>query len=524
MWNQFFLENVHFAVNLFAALVFFGVSWLYYDAWKSDKNINGLLRAVGFVLLTLSFVIHAAFLEVALLGNSLVPESLHLWVQIIFRNLGYLFVLFSVGTEKLQPKPKVNAFVVPFAITSIVLLQVIPFFLALLITIFYFRRATYGLERHLKLVTLSFAFITFSEFFSLASLFRATDNVDIYNLVTALGPLWIIEHLLLLVGIFILGRWVFGYLLKQFQTQLFMIISSMVLVIFLITTVCFTALLLKNIEDETTKQLESDVRVLEYALVSKKEASVGDAQTIAQNQNVIDALVQKDRPKLAAIAEELLLSKNNSFLVIVDTNGQIVARGEDKEKVGGSLSDDVLIKRALVGQSASSAATKDGVLVPELSLRGASPIKSDQNIIGAVMVGTQVDNAFVDGIKKATGLEASLYSDNSLSATTLVGSDNKSRLVGVKEESKIIKEKVLRDAQSYSGSVNINNKPLFAAYLPLKNVDNNPIGMLFVARSQIGVLKAASRSIELTFILTSVMILVSIIPSYLVSRYIAKQL
>ena len=51
MWIQFFLENGHFALNILAALVTFGVAWLYSDAYTINKKKHLLLKISGFLLL-----------------------------------------------------------------------------------------------------------------------------------------------------------------------------------------------------------------------------------------------------------------------------------------------------------------------------------------------------------------------------------------------------------------------------------------------------------------------------------------
>ena len=38
MWLQFFLENLRFAINLFAGFVFFAVGWLYFDVRQEKRN------------------------------------------------------------------------------------------------------------------------------------------------------------------------------------------------------------------------------------------------------------------------------------------------------------------------------------------------------------------------------------------------------------------------------------------------------------------------------------------------------
>src|SRR3990172_7994230 len=105
----------------------------------------------------------------------------------------------------------------------------------------YLRRATVGLERHLKVVTVSFFVLSLSELLSLSSLFVKSTNVGVYQLVAPFGWLWITEHLVMLFGVGMLGKWVWNYLTQRLQPQLFMIFTSMILGIFLLTTTVFTA-------------------------------------------------------------------------------------------------------------------------------------------------------------------------------------------------------------------------------------------------------------------------------------------
>jgi hypothetical protein len=395
--------------------------------------------------------------------------------------------------------------------------------LAVIVGLLYLRRASVGLENHLKTVAVVFYILAFYELVSLADLLKETNNVDMYKLVAPFGPIWIVAHLLLLVSVFVLGKWLYSYLLKRFQTQLFMIFTTMVLVVFLLTTVTFTALLLRNLQDETLSRLETDVAVLDFAISSKQGENVSDAQVLAENYQVIEAVEAKDKKFLMDLTLGFLLNKKKSTLVVVSDSGLVLARGEDSERTGDSISDDPLIKRSLLGETASSVVTKDGVLGPEISIRSVVPVKKGEMIIGVVMMGVAIDNAYVDGVKEATGLTASIYGDNALAATTLIAADGKSRYIGIREENFEIKERVLRKGEKYKGAVNLLNTPYFAAYLPLKDVDSNPVGMLFVGKLQVGVLQAASRSIELTFMVAVVLMIMAIFPAYLVSRYIAAQ-
>jgi hypothetical protein len=533
MLLQFILENTHFALNLVAALVFFAIFWLYFDAWTGRKALKEVPRLLGFLLLTLSFIAHAVFLETSLIQDSLVSEQLHFFLLLILRVPAYIFIIIALVINPLQKKPEQEAvkssnFGIVFTPVGFIILLPLAVLLypvlAVAVGILYLKRASVGLENHLKPVGIAFLILGFFELLSVSSIFRDTSNIDIYNLVAAFGPIWILEHIVLLIAVALLGRWVFGYLLKRLQTQLFMFFTTFVLFAFLFITVTFTSLILNNLVDETLVQLETNVKVLNFALESKKAESLSDAQVVAQNPQVQQAVVDKNRSELFETLEGILLTKGQSFLVVTDENGQVLARGEDKERIGDSLSDDALIRRALLGESAISVVTKDAALSPEVSVRASTSIKAGGEVIGTVMTGITVDNAFVDGVKSATGLESVIYGDNQISASTIVSADGKTRLIGLKEENSSIKEKVLIKGENLVSTSNILNVPYYSAYLPLKDVDNNPVGMLFVGKRQVGVLETAGKSIEATFIVAVILLILSIFPAYFISKYLNGQI
>jgi hypothetical protein len=524
MWSQFFLENIHFAINLFAALVFFGVSWLYFDAWIIRKTPLGGARILGFLFLTFSFIFHATYIESSILPVSVIGENLQGIFFPIFQISGLLLIITSLLAEPIQAQPR-NA---PAKSSSPAFLGLgnAPIFTPMLyglVGTLYFRRATIGLERHLKPVAIAFYILALSGLFGLSNLARSVDNITLYQLTAPFGPLWIIEHLLLLVAVALISHWVFGYLLKRLMSQIFMFASVTILGIFLITTATFTYLLVKSLEEETLNQLVSDAKVLQYSIDSLSAQSLSDAEVVAKNPQVISALVDKSRQGLGDLTQNVLLSKKESFLTIINGSGQVLARGEDKEHYGDYLASDPLVRRALLGQSATSIETKNGTLAPEISVRAATPINSQGKIIGAVLAGTIIDNAFIDGIEQATGLVGSLYGDDQLSATTIAVGSAHARPIGARETSPIVKEIVLQNGQGYSGAVTFLNLPLYAAYQPLKDIDNVPVGMLMVARPQIGVLAAAGKSIEITFLASALLLVLAAIPSYLVSKYLTSQ-
>ena len=534
--TQFLLTNAHFTINLLVALVCFSVAWLYFDAWLGRHDIREGTKMLGFMLLSLSFVAHATQIDKSILENPILGSDTLLYLTTLFRTLGYLVLIFGQLIDPLQPLPsyRKSATQKGFGINkSAAVVLALPFsgfaffiypVLAAVTAFLYIRRATAGLEFHLRTIGYSFTLLSISELLSTASSFQYTSNVDIESLVKAFGPLWIAEHVFLIFFMVILGIWVWGYLMKRLETELFIIFTTTTLVIFLITAIFFTNVSLGNQRRDILRNLEINVSVLQFSIDSKKNETLSDAQLIAQNPDVISAIDASDRKKLADIAVTSLLAKKQAYLIIVSKTGEILARGNDPEKIGGSLSDDPLIKKSLAGNDVSGVVTTEGVMAPAVSVRSVVQIKKGGDLIGAALVGQNIDNTFVDTLKNATGLDTSIYGDNIRSATTFISPDGKSRWVGIKEETSDIKKTVLLEGKPYSGKVNILNVPYLATFTPLKNSDDTPIGMLFVGRPKIATIKATSALIEQTFLVTVVLLVISVFPSYFISKYIVDQL
>jgi hypothetical protein len=526
VWYQFLSENFHFAINLFTALAFFSIFWLYFDAWIDRKNFKEGFKIVGYLLLSIAFLLHATYIESGVLTTSIINIGFSEKLAIILKNIGYFLLLIGLIIDPLQPKPNLNKIPLHSLVISpaIAVSFLISPVLTILIAWLYLRRATVGLENHIKKVSLSFFFFAIYEVLNTPSIFINSLNVDIFRLVAPFGPIWIAAHFFQAIAAGVLVFWAFSYLLKRINTQLFIIFTTVILSIFLLTAVSFTFLLLKNLSDETLTRLDTDVSVLSFSLDSKKSESLAFASILSNNSAVVEAVANKDKKILSQESEKLLVSHQINSLVVVDENGQVLARGEDRDRTGDSLSDDSLVKRALIGEQISSLVSVQGAIAPSVLVRAATPITSDENIIGAVVVAITLDNSFLDGIKEYTGLEAGIYGGDVLSATTISDLKGQTRPIGIKESSLDIKDNVLTKGENYKGLVSLLNTSYFAVYRPLKDVDNEVVGMLLVGRPAVSIFATAGKSIELTFLVTIVLVLLSIFPSYFISKYITNQL
>lgn len=522
LFELLFLSTAHFALLVLTAFVFFAAGLLYLDSWQVNKKMKTpLLRSTGFFLLALVASLSATSLKF--------PEIIFL-TQLL--NISGLFIiLISLTSEPvLHPPKKENLAVMTTFALPVISQALIPLsgVLMLLIAVTYFRRATEGLDKQLKPAAIAFFFLALSELVRISFFWEDTSVIFWSKLLAPLGIVWNIHDILQFVGIGILGVWVWGYIRFRLQVQLFTSTVALSLVIFLITTFFYTFLLLKNLEDDALIHLKTDVNVLKYSLESLSQQTLAQAQAIAQDSSIKEAFAKNDKDQLYTLTTDYLLAQKTSTLIVASSSGQVVMRSEDRDRVNDSISTNPVVLAALEGKEGATVSYSEGIVVPEITVLAAVPIRDGSRlsgkISGVVLTGFTIDSAFVDGVKAVTGLDTAVFGKDKRAATTFVAADGKSRFTGTIETNKEVLDTVLEEGNVFVGASEVLNQPYYTAYAPLKASDNSVIGMLFVGKLQNTLSDAAKRSIDLTFLGSIVLILISLIPAYFFSRFLQEHL
>jgi hypothetical protein len=512
MLAQLFFANYHFGTSVFEALVFFATGWLYLDSWKIAKDTKrDLVRSAGFFLLAAVAMVHASTLEI---------PALILSSQMV-KILALILIAGSLAAEPVLHTPEKEAAIIfPFILlaNSLVPLSAALF---LVVSLLYFRQSTEGLARQIKPAGLGFLALGLAELINVGFFASETTIVFWSKLLARYGLFWNASHLLEFTGIVILGFWTASYLRFKADLQLFITIVSFSLVVFIATTATFTFLLLRNLEADNLAGLKTDVGVMQYAMERLKLEALADARAVAKNSDVESAFLEGEKEKLFELTSELMLRQETNFLNVATASGEVVARAEDRERVGDSLTENSIFKTAISGTAVVTVAAKEGAMAPEIEVLAAD---SFINNTGAVITGFRVDNAFVDGVRITTGLDTSVYSKEVRVATTFIAPDGKSRFIGTKETDEKILATVLERGEIYTGVAKILNQPFYTAYAPLTNVEGESMGMLFVGKPQKELFETAQKSTRLTFTASAFFILLSIAPAYWVSRYIKENI
>jgi hypothetical protein len=511
MLSNYIFTNLGFALSVASALVFFITGWLYLDSWKVEKKIkNDLVRSIGFFLLAAVSITHASLLEIPVLNFSLQV------VQVV----ALCLVAGSLVVEPiLRTPPKGLAIILPFAMLTNLL---VPLTTVLLfeIAFLYFRKSTIGNVKQIKPAALAFFFLALAELINVSFFWQGTTNPFWSQILALYGPVWIIVCTVKFIGLALLARWTWGYFRFQIGTQLFIIAVSASVGFFFVTTVSFTFLLLHNFENDALSHLKTDVRVVQYAIERLQKEALSSATAVAENPEVKNAFNRNNTNNLYNLTSNLMLSYNTNFLSVINNTGKVIMRGEDKDAVGDVLTSDPTVKSALGGQRLATVVSLEGAVAPRIQIKASVPIYNNSKVQGAISTGFWIDSAFVDGIKNMTGLDTTIFGGNTRAATTFVAPDGKTRFVGSLETNSAVLKTVLEKEEIFVGTSSIFNKPYYTAYAPLITYPNKVIGMIFVGKLQTELSETAQKSIQLTFIGSIILMILSLVPIYYISRYI----
>jgi len=502
MLADFWLNNFHFALEFFGAVVLFALSWLAFDAFLIKKEMKTFLKGLGFLLF-------AGWNVVNSLG---VKSDIWLTVFLFAYLLGLFFILLNLWLEKPPKKPVFEAIIVLPAISGILLsVHIAATFLLALIAVLAIKRYKGEELKSLKPLFLAFIFLAISSILTVIGL-RAEEII----------PLWISEHILKAIGFTFLTVWGWQHLKARIKEEMLLIFVGMALFISIIVTLTFSAILLDNMEGEAEVNLISNVRALEYSFSRMKSEALSGARFISENKEMVSALSENNFSALEEVSQKLMNEASLDFLTIADKEGEVVLRAHALTVKGDNVSQEKAASQALAG---ISYVTIEPTQTEKLSIRGAAPVyDSKDNLVGIVIGGFIVDNAFADRMKKITGLETAVYKGDSLVATTILGPDLKTRNVGAKQTDSKVIEQVLGKGEGMTGRTTIFSRPYLAAFLPLKNSEGKVIGMLEASRLQTGIIETANSASRLTLLVTIIIIIMALMPAYLLAKKLTEEI
>lgn len=522
---RFWLDNAHFTIFIIAALGFFAAGWLNYDSHRQGADLKVLLRAIGFFVLTLWALAASTGFD-------------YFWVKYASFGLELIGVgLFAFGfyiepapkrpgaEQEKEPASKISALSLiglSSVLKSVLLKLPILIWGAVLIRIWQF--ATVGLIKDLTGLRTAILFIFLSRLVSIAELFSGSSNLLVFNLTREYSYLWMLENVLLLIGAIILIKWAFYYLRFRPGPQLYITFVATSIIVFIISTVAFSGFLFTASQKNSLNSLQKSGAVFEFSIKELQSQTNLAAYSLAQRDLLIQGVQENNISKTKSGLGDPIKELNVGGAAVTNRAGEILAVSGTFLDVGESLVSDPAIIKTLEGKPTASIILEQLQDSQQMVVRSAYPIVTDSKVRGAVVVDFPIDQAFVDNIKELTRLDVSINVGTTHTAATFLDKNNR-RITGTK----ITNQEVIglingkqKESWTWAGIETIVDQSYLTVYRSLSDADNMNVGSLLVGQDRQVVIGQVDRSIKLTFLVTAMLILISLTPLYYLSRSISQ--
>ncbi|MBQ7607825.1 MAG: cache domain-containing protein [Desulfovibrionaceae bacterium] len=266
-------------------------------------------------------------------------------------------------------------------------------------------------------------------------------------------------------------------------------------------------------ELQTMRHIVDDTYANQKKMLSHQAKMLSHMVTLAQAYRSGEASAFK------RFAEQKLRECQVDFLILFDNKGTVLARGHSHDK-GDSFANVDIVRVALGGSAFSEALNlkKGG-----LSVGAAAPVFVDGSQVGVVLLGNLFStHALVDEIKKVTGLEMTIFSEDTRISTSL--QRNGARAVGTKLNNETIFNTVLRGGRAYAAPATIFGKEYRTVYWPIKESSGKILGMWFIGTSVENVERTSNEITQYSLLATALVVLLLSILGYLYFRNLVMPL
>lgn len=491
----FILNNLHFALETFGAMVFMMAAWLATDAFSIRRDFLTASRAIGFFFLTAWQILHAFQFG---------DERLQYLSYAVYI-LGLVFIILNLFLEAPVDRPHFKLILPPIA-TFVFKFDLAITILLSIIAIASFHQYLKEMKIAIRLFAAGFLFLATSSFISLFY------DHDTFNI------LWGLQHIFELLGFCSIIWWIWQYLSLRIREELVMIFVSAALFISTVATLVFSMINALRIEALTADNLSTNAKLFDLSISNLKDGLLSKVLLTAKNDKIIGAF-DRGTALSGDTMDELASSMSLSLFRVLDRAGNSVAEAFSSS-VGSDMSGEDIVKEALTGRSLATITSGKG---GDFLIESAAPLVVDGNIIGAVVAGFPLDNAFIDNVSRITNLEMSIYSGDSVVASTPFGGIAANR-VGTRETDPNILENVLKRGNSSTIQTLINSRPYVGSYVPIFDHQNNVVGTTLVAKSEHDILDISNQTNRLTLVTMLIIMLILITPFYLLTKRLSEEI
>mgnify|MGYP000744379118 CR=1 FL=1 len=520
--NNFLLDNFYYITNILTIFSLLLAAWLVYDSSNVKKDRIVFAKTIGFFLLSIAFI----FKQLFIYHTEEFTISSHLLIT-----LGSLFLLTSIKLEKIltiKENPSRQKYNIKLRSMFPLFILTIPFFngiLNFITSILVWKRYRKGLVYEYKYLLIFFIFFTISQLASALMYFESSINVYLNNLASKYGIIWLLVIITQLIATISISAWIIQYLRFRIYALLFFGLTAILVLASTFSAFIYSLFLFTKAESDLLSQLNTNAQTINYSIEQLKNNALTAANLLCLNDVIKNSLSTNDYNK---INQSISIFRENTedidSIIITNNAGIIIANSDEINKIGQSMNNNLLVNQALTRRESNvTLSLAEDVLASSVIVEAVSPVIDQNNkILGTIRTSFILDNAYADKIKEKTNLDIIIFSNTNRSASTFTEGDEISRLVNAKETNKDVIDTVFKNHAVYTGRTDLINTPYYSAYIPLENLKNEVIGMIFAGRSQQAMLDTATEANINTFIIAILVSIISIIPAKYLADYVYK--
>ncbi|HML21038.1 MAG TPA: GAF domain-containing protein [Aggregatilinea sp.] len=229
------------------------------------------------------------------------------------------------------------------------------------------------------------------------------------------------------------------------------------------------------INDQAIDELLDDRQSVQLIIRLHQKDARADAAALALRGDLQTAVADGDHDAIQRIIELYQIQQGDDTITITDGEGIVLARAHAPERYGDSVNDRNVVEWSLQGKTVETLEYVEGG--PVYAVGGVPLVSNDADgaLLGTIVVGQALDQAFVDDLKQSTGEDVSLIVDNRRVYTTL---NVTSRDLDIKN----------RSAQH--SSIKVDGSAYHAVYGPLRGQSaTETLGVIEIAKSNASIQK-----------------------------------
>jgi len=308
---------------------------------------------------------------------------------------------------------------------------------------------------------------------------------------------------------------------KSIRFKVFFSQNVMNLILFLLITFLIYQTVSTQLNNYFDGLIRTQAQFVQDEMHRMENAALDAGQWFENSARLAEALENNDRRAALDLGQTAMNAFGLHYFVITDKDANVLIRAHAPDRYGDNIGNQQNVQNALQGRR--TAGIEEGAVV-KLSIRAGTPLRDrDGNIIGAISTGFVFDDTrFVDDIKDAIESEVTIFVGNERYQTT-IRDERGQRIVGTELGIPEIENQVLLDRQTYYGDSRIGGEPYIAAYMPLMDLNNEVIGMLFCG-TNMQVINSLNRNIILSVGITFLVIilLITVILTFVINRTVLK--